>query len=469
MKDKKDIKEKMLELYSTESSMEREKVQDIIFLDNLKFKPYNAMAEFSQADLFIVKKQEPDEKENGKYIEIMELYIQNEQVYLKVGDLINGKIIFTEEYLEYVASINALIADVVKKQNGHDLPVQEQTHEDAIQLDKDDLEHQYTLKRLEKTEEKMAEPQTEQEQEKQAITKIAEKSGMSEGDLSSCSEISPTQKITNEKSFEDITNMKDKYIKVFVVNSDSNSRGTSRFAFWGLRKDGEVEQIPGLEERDGVNTGKEICAINRDGSEVTKKQTTALFSLEGKEEGFALTIGQYGILETDYVRRAPEQGDKPLSIPVETSTQIYPTTMQVRKFMNDKYMNKADLKKTTQTANHQLDSHGDKEAEVETTNLSQISERIKDEAININEEVKLHNGRITTIVKEAARLEMSITEYTNRFEQLEGDCIADKIELIAQEKQMENVRQEERAREERMTPEEEAEERRLREQMKKMM
>lgn len=51
MKDKKDIKEKMLELYSTESSMEREKVQDIIFLDNLKFKPYNAMAEFSQADL----------------------------------------------------------------------------------------------------------------------------------------------------------------------------------------------------------------------------------------------------------------------------------------------------------------------------------------------------------------------------------------------------------------------------------
>ena len=461
MKDKKDIKEKMLELYSTESSIEREKVQDIIFLDNLKFKPYNAMAEFSQADLFIVKKQEPDEKENGKYIEIMELYIQNEQVHLKVGELINGKIIFTEEYLEYVASINALIADVVKKQNGHDLPVQEQTHEDAIQLDKHELEYHYTLKRLEKTEEKRAEPQTEQDQEKQAITKIAEKSGMSEGDLSSCSEISPTQKITNEKSFEDI--------KVFVVNSDSNSRGTSRFAFWGLRKDGEVEQIPGLEERDGVNTGKEICAINRDGSEVTKKQTTALFSLEGKEEGFALTIGQYGILETDYVRRAPEQGDKPLSIPVETSTQIYPTTMQVRKFMNDKYMNKADLKKTTQTANHQLDSHGDKEAEVETTNLSQISKRIKDEAININEEVKLHNGRITTIAKEAARLEMSITEYTNRFEQLEGDCIADKIELIAQEKQMEHVRQEERAREERMTPEEEAEERRLREQMKKMM
>ena len=37
--------------------------------------------------------------------------------------------------------------------------------------------------------------------------------------------------------------------------------------------------------------------------------------------------------------------------------------MQVRKFMNDKYMNKSDLKKTTQTANHQLDSHGDKEAE----------------------------------------------------------------------------------------------------------
>ena len=64
MKDKKDIKEKMLELYSTESSIEREKVQDIIFLDNLKFKPYNAMAEFSQADLFIVKKQEPDYKEN---------------------------------------------------------------------------------------------------------------------------------------------------------------------------------------------------------------------------------------------------------------------------------------------------------------------------------------------------------------------------------------------------------------------
>ena len=453
---KKNINEQMLQLYSRNIET-KEQIEEITYLNSVAFNPQNALAEYNQEQVFLVKKMVP---EGNEQIRTLELYMQNNEGYLKIGDLTPKGIVFTPEYLEYMQNINDLVFDTVKKQNGKELELDEKLMLEAPKMDKKELSN---LELEKENEEKVKEDARDNEEQ---IKKIAQKSGLSPEELSSCSQISPTQKVTDNKTFEDITHTNGQYSKVFVVNADSRSKGTSRFAFWGVKQDGEIEQIPGLEERDGVNTGKEICSINRDGSEVTKKQTAALFSLDGKEEGFSLTVGQYGIIETDYIRRVPEQGNKPIAIPVETSNQIYPTTKQVRKFMDERTTNKENLKKVTDAANHQLDGKGEAEAEVETTNLSQISEKIDDKAINLDEIITLPNGVKTTIAQEAKALNLSMDEYIEKFEQIDGDCISNKVELIRLEKELNDI--EERSREERETPEEEAIERDIRRRMQEL-
>lgn len=453
---KKNINEQMLQLYSRNIET-KEQIEEITYLDSVAFNPQNALAEYNQEQVFLVKKMVP---EGNEQIQTLELYMQNNESYLKIGDLTPKGIVFTPEYLEYMQNINDLVFDTVKKQNGKELELDEKFMLEAPKMDKKEL---YNLELEKEKEEKAKEDARDDEVQ---IEKIAQKSGLSPEELSSCSQISPTQKVTDNKTFEDITHTNGQYSKVFVVNADSRSKGTSRFAFWGVKQDGEIEQIPGLEERDGVNTGKEICSINRDGSEVTKKQTAALFSLDGKEEGFSLTVGQYGIIETDYVRRVPEQGNKPIAIPVETSNQIYPTTKQVRKFMDERTTNKENLKQVTDAANHQLYGKGEAKAEVETTNLSQISGKIDDKAINLDEIITLPNGVKTTITQEAKALNLSMDEYIEKFEQIDGDCISNKVELIRLGKELNDI--EERSREERKTPEEEAIERDIRRRIQEL-
>ena len=453
---KKNINEQMLQLYSSNIET-KEQIEEITYLDSVAFNPQNALAEYNQEQVFLVRKMVP---EGNEQVQTLELYMQNNEGYLKIGDLTPKGIVFTPEYLEYMKNINDLVFDTVKKQNGKELELDEKLMLEAPKMDKKELSD------LEFEKEKEEKAKEDARDDEVQIEKIAQKSGLSPEELSSCSQISPTQKVTDNKTFEDITHTNGQYSKVFVVNADSRSKGTSRFAFWGVKQDGEIEQIPGLEERDGVNTGKEICSINRDGSEVTKKQTAALFSLDGKEEGFSLTVGQYGIIETDYVRRVPEQGNKPIAIPVETSNQIYPTTKQVRKFMDERITNKENLKQVTDAANHQLDDRGEEEAEVETTNLSQITRTVENEVIDPDEIITLPNGVQTTIAQEAEALNLSMDEYIEKFEQIDGECISNKVELIRLEKELNDI--EERSREERKTPEEEAIERDIRRRMQEL-
>lgn len=453
---KKNINEQMLQLYSSNIET-KEQIEEITYLDSVTFNPQNALAEYNQEQVFLVRKMVP---EGNEQVQTLELYMQNNEGYLKIGDLTPKGIVFTPEYLEYMKNINDLVFDTVKKQNGKELELDEKLMLEAPKMDKKELSD------LEFEKEKEEKAKEDARDDEVQIEKIAQKSGLSPEELSSCSQISPTQKVTDNKTFEDITHTNGQYSKVFVVNADSRSKGTSRFAFWGVKQDGEIEQIPGLEERDGVNTGKEICSINRDGSEVTKKQTAALFSLDGKEEGFSITVGQYGIIETDYVRRVPEQGNKPIAIPVETSNQIYPTTKQVRKFMDERTTNKENLKQVTDAANHQLDGKGEAEAEVETTNLSQITRTVENEVIDPDEIITLPNGVQTTIAQEAEALNLSMDEYIEKFEQIDGECISNKVELIRLEKELNDI--EERSREERKTPEEEAIERDIRRRMQEL-
>ena len=270
-------------------------------------------------------------------------------------------------------------------------------------------------------EQDLEEQKQEPKDEEQAIEEIAIKTGMSIEDIKSCASLDPKEKITDSQSFEDITNTVGKYEKVLPVASNSKTQGTSRFVFYGITPKGEVEQVPGFEERDGVNTGKEIYSMNRDGSVVKEKQTSALFMLRNGEEGFSVTIGQYGMIEVDYIRKDPTQ-NKFIGLTLNTYSEK-PTTREVQEFMNDARTTDEELTEIIEKTEHQLDEHGS-----ETTLLQNIDDNPNnDKAIDIDEEIEMHDGTVTTLRQEAEKYNMSPEDYIKYFEAARGDCTSDKI------------------------------------------
>ena len=279
----------------------------------------------------------------------------------------------------------------------------------------------------------------EPENEEESMEQIARQSGITKDDIKSCSEINPHERITDQKSFEDIANVTGKYSKIFVVSANSQTRGNSLYSFWGMTQDGKMEPVKGLEERQGVNTGKSIYSINRDGSQVKEQQTSALFTMPNQREGFSVTIGQYGIIETTYIRRSPNE-NKNIGSTVNSSTQK-PTTREVQEFMNDSRTTDAELKETIDKTEHQL-------GETSETKLRNVDDNPNNDVeIDMDQEITLHDGTITTLAKEAEALNIAPDEYKKQFAEREADCYADKVELIREEQAEEQSaeRAEERA------------------------
>ena len=80
----------------------------------------------------------------------------------------------------------------------------------------------------------------EPENEEESMEQIAKQSGIAKDDIKSCSEINPHERITDQKSFEDIANVTGKYSKIFVVSANSQTRGNSLYSFWGMTQDGKI-------------------------------------------------------------------------------------------------------------------------------------------------------------------------------------------------------------------------------------
>ncbi|MGN1327867.1 MAG: hypothetical protein ACI4VQ_07335 [Clostridia bacterium] len=426
-------------------------VLDITYFPNIKFNPDGILMECEEQSVYIVKNQEPILDSNNKKTEIsFDLYIKDGNV--KMATIRDGKIYFTPEYMEYIKQLSSSIYKVIEKQNESEFEIDNQREENLegqprlTTLSKEELEQK--AQQSENDNSRQQTPaQAIDEREESQMDAIARKSGLTLGEIKACSSLNPAEKITDEKSFEDITKTRGRYTKVFMVASNSQTRGNSRFAFWGVTPEGEVEQVQGLEERNGTNTGKEIYAINADGSCVREKQTTALFTLEGMEEGFSITIGQYGILEAEYLRKSSTE-NKYIGSSINTTHQR-PTRRQVQEFMNDKRTNQQELNESIEKTEEQLD-------EVATTKLQNIDDNPNnDKAIDSEQEIKMHNGEITTLEKEAWKYDMSIQEYIKLYEQIEGDCLSEKVENIRNKKAIE--REPQRPEEiEILTPEEQA-------------
>lgn len=430
------IEQQMVKIYKSIQLIDENAVTKITYYNQLIISNQQSQIMYGLEDAFAVNLDLSDG--NGKN----KTAIYQNGIEIAVVDE-NSNITFSQEYLLSMKKISISIYLVLQKINGQhfDLPDLQENKEDLPQIVNDEKVNNFSLQKeeldikkaeseknnLEKatqdiTTEEIKEQEPDTKDEEANMRKIAQKSGRTIEDIKSCSTIDPKEKITDEESFENIINATGRYTKIFVVAANEKVQGNSRFAFWGITTDGQVEQIPGLEERDGVNTGKSIYSINRDGSEVKEQQTAALFTLPNQREGFSVTIGQYGIVETTYIRRSPTE-NKFIGSSINSSTQK-PTTTEVQEFMNERRTTDDELQETIDRTEHQLN-------ETEKTKLNNIDDDLNnDRAIDLDAKITLHDGTITTLRDEAERLNISPEEYKKEFEQAKGDCFSDKIELI---------------------------------------
>lgn len=430
------IKENMLILYKAYQDGEKNTVDEISYYKQIVLQSEKSPIMYGLQDIYPVNIKEP-EKFYGNRI----LLYQNGTPIAMIDE--NSNIKFSNEYLAQMKSLNPSIYALLHSMNGkhYELPqiqevsgklpdINSKQEVEDFKLSKEELENakqNETIGQGMSEEENIQEVNNEQEpeNEEESMEQIAKQSGIAKDDIKSCSEINPHERITDQKSFEDIANVTGKYSKIFVVSANSQTRGNSLYSFWGMTQDGKMEPVQGLEERQGVNTGKSIYSINRDGSQVKEQQTSALFTMPNQREGFSVTIGQYGIIETTYIRRSPNE-NKYIGSTVNSSTQK-PTTREVQEFMNDSRTTDTELKETIDKTEHQL-------GETSETKLRNVDDNPNNDVeIDMDQEITLHDGTITTLAKEAEALNIAPDEYKKQFAEREANCYADKVELIREE------------------------------------
>ena len=87
----------------------------------------------------------------------------------------------------------------------------------------------------------------------------------------------------------------------------------------------------------------------------------------------------------------------------------------------------SELKDTIDKTEHQL-------GETSETKLRNVDDNPNNDVeIDMDQEITLHDGTITTLAKEAETLNIAPDEYKKQFAEREADCYADKVELIREE------------------------------------
>ena len=440
-------KENIINIYENEiqNIKDNEKITNIEFYKDMEIVTQNKNYMGFSTDVYIIQKE--IKNENNEIEISYELYDEQGNKIAKVQE--NGQIEFDEEYIELLKQKLGNLYEKIGIEN------QTISFEELLEINKDSKvlnmsekqiqeykEEMYKNREENKQEEQKDEEQEEkkdEEENEEEIEKVAKKAGMTKNDMKACTQINPKEKITDSKSFSDMIGT-NKYEKIYIVASNRSTKGNSKFHFVGVTKDGEVEQLEDFKPTEGVNTGKTITTINRDGSEIEEEQVSALFTINNRE-GFSVSIEQYGIIQAQYIRRTRENDYIGLDI---RSTTQKPTTREVREFMSD--TRNPYMQDNVDKAKKQIEESG-------KTQIKNIDDDINnDEIIDVDEVIKLSNGDETTIRKQAEELEVPLEEYLQEYEKTMGDSAEEKINQVKEEIEQEDRKKEEQEEDNQKTP-----------------
>ena len=412
------------EILQEELAENRQEISNIGYYKDFQFKGTS----LGINDVYIVKiKDDSVPEKDIEPREDDETYIY--RIYDEDNNLIatvdkEGNVLFSPEYLENIDERYLETLDLEDAE--FELP--EELGKDDIVLNSEELEMEENKKRLDDVSKVIgsnninsySEMKTDQTP---AFEKVTNKQ-----------ELDPNTRVTQTETLADmIPEIKEKgIVKIGVVYSEHSKGQNGRFSFVGLDKDGQIHNIDSLENTQGTTTGQTVTSINsRDGSVVEEEQVAGLVringrnSLNGQEEMLSVKVGQYGILEVDYVRAdlSEDKGNRYLSAPIETRN-IRPTTREVREFM-DKSKN-VDIEDELKRSEAEIDRDGE-------TQVYNMDDTASNDVLTADDVIVLEDGSKTTLRKEAAKAKVSVEDFVRRYNARTGKTPDEKIDDIQAE------------------------------------
>lgn len=382
-------------------------------------------------DAYIVKlkdtegKPKSKEDEEGKEKIAYEIYDKDNNLIATVDE--SGQVEFEQEFLEELEKVNKEYYDTLTLDEAEfELP--EELGKDDLVLTGQELDEKQASKELDEISETIG----SKDIESYSTMKVDQTPKFDR--IVNKQEIDPNARVTQTETLADmIPEIKEKgIVKVGVVFSDHSKGQSGRFSFIGLDKDGNIHNIDSLENTQGTTTGQTVTSINsRDGSVVEEEQVAGMVRINGRnrangqEEMLSVRVGQYGILEVDYVRAdlSKDKDERYLSAPIETSNQR-PTTREVREMMD-------------KTRNTEIDDELDKsEKEIQRdgeTELRNMDDYAGNDELTPDDVIVLEDGTETTLRKEAEKDKVSPEEFTRKYNERGGKTPDEKIEGIHEE------------------------------------
>lgn len=428
-KNRESITENILQMYTSISEKLGERGQEVENIGYYKdFEIKNSGLAISDAYIVKIKDSEGnktrDENEQKEKI-IYEIRDQDNNLIASVNEL--GEIQFEKSYLESLREINEGYFDSLTLDEAEfELP--EELERDDIVLTKDEIEEKQSERRISDISKVIGSKEINSYSEmKTDQTPVFDK-------VVNKQEIDPNARVTQGETLADmIPEIKEKgIVKVGVVYSDHSKGQNGRFSFVGIDKNGQIQTIDSLENTQGATTGQTITSINsRDGSLVEQEQVSGLVKINGRstangqEEMLSVRVGQYGILEVDYVRAdlSRDKDERYLSAPIETKNQR-PTSRAVRDVM--------DKNRNTEIEGELERAEGEIKRDDETE-LRNIDDTASNDELTPDEVIVLENGEETTLRKEAAKAKVSPEEFTRKYNERGGKTPDEKIDSIHEE------------------------------------
>ena len=224
------------------------------------------------------------------------------------------------------------------------------------------------------------------------------------------------KKITETKTFKELVpEVKQKG----VLDVRARRVDNTRFEVIGINEFGEIVRLESLEQTEGTNPNEDIIKVNEDGSSVGKEKAMTMIKIkpgqneQNSNEGFAITLGEYGIPEVSYYRRAKET-DEYTSIPINLkNTNQKNTDLEVREYM-EKTRN-TTIDDNIEKANDQIE-----QSEDEKTTLENIDDDPYNDTVISEEEIMIQ--------KAASRCKVSVENFKEELEKTQGDTLEERIE-----------------------------------------
>lgn len=273
-----------------------------------------------------------DKKEKEDNLTTYEIFDDNDKLIAMVSS--EGKVQFVPEYLEQLKEnygeyfkqleLDDIDFELPKELKENDIVM---TKAELDEREKDGLERNKEGKKEQKQEgdsekekeEEEEEKEPDQETEEEKKEKTAKALNIDKDKIKAVSTINPSEKITDKYNLVDLMPEASKYASVSIVCSTPNEKSNGQFTILGVKQDGTREPISSIEPVEGTTGNKNVISINEDGSKVEEKQVKGLLRINARnrDDGIAVSIGDYGMLNVDYVSNIMDKENR-RSTPIRT-------------------------------------------------------------------------------------------------------------------------------------------------------